>query len=250
MAAQSQAATASPLPATAPRGGNGGSGSGGSRSGPSAVGKAYLVVYNGVLAVAWGALLYVVAAGAGAGGSPKGINTAAARFARLPQLAALMEVIHAMIGLVPSSPLMALTQWGGKAHALFAILYGVPQVQSSWMGPVMLAVWALSEVIRYPWYALTTVGACPSYLTWLRYTMFIPLYPIGVACEMGLIWLSLHVVEADGRWSIHMPNQANFAFDYAMFLKVLLLVYPFVWWQLFSSLLRTRAKKLAKAKSD
>jgi very-long-chain (3R)-3-hydroxyacyl-CoA dehydratase len=32
----------------------------------------------------------------------------------------------------------------------------------------MLGCWGLGEVIRYPWYALSTAGACPHWLTWLR----------------------------------------------------------------------------------
>ncbi|KAG1671188.1 hypothetical protein FOA52_010124 [Chlamydomonas sp. UWO 241] len=68
---------------------------------------------------------------------------------------------------------------------------------------------------------------------------------------MGLMYLALPIVAADGRWSITMPNRVNWAFDYTAFLRVLLLLYPFMWWQLFSSLLTTRKKKLgAKSKSE
>ena len=33
---------------------------------------------------------------------------------------------------------------------------------------VLFAAWALSEVIRYPWYGATLAGRCPHWLTWLR----------------------------------------------------------------------------------
>ncbi|KAG1671190.1 hypothetical protein FOA52_010126 [Chlamydomonas sp. UWO 241] len=154
--------------------------------GPSAAGKAYLIAYNFAMAVLWGGLLFVVVQQVFNGASPQEITAAAAPFARVPQWAAALEVLHACVGLVPSSPVMALMQWGGKAHAMFTILYGVAEAQTSWLGPVLLAVWAVSEVIRYPWYALSTAGACPAWLTWLRYSMFLPLYPLGVVCEMGL----------------------------------------------------------------
>jgi very-long-chain (3R)-3-hydroxyacyl-CoA dehydratase len=41
-----------------------------------------------------------------------------------------------------------------------------------------------------------------------------------------------------------MPNSWNFGFDYAVFLKLVLLVYPLLWWQLYAMLLKTRSKKL------
>lgn len=51
------------------------------------------------------------------------------------------------------------------------------------------------QVIRYPWYAATTAGACPAFLTWLRYTAFIILYPIGVVSEVWLLVQALPSVK-------------------------------------------------------
>ena len=63
--------------------------------------------------------------------------------------------------------------------------------------------------------------ACPPLPpTPCRYTAFIPLYPLGVACEMALMWLALPLLASDGRWSIRLPNAANYAFDYAVFIRV------------------------------
>jgi hypothetical protein len=45
-------------------------------------------------------------------------------------------------------------------------------------------------VIRYPWYAATLLGACPTWLTFARYTAFIGLYPLGVVAEMVLLHVS------------------------------------------------------------
>ncbi|CAI7818724.1 unnamed protein product, partial [Closterium sp. NIES-54] len=57
---------------------------------------------------------------------------------------------------------------------------------------ILLLTWSLSEVIRYPQYAFSLLGCCPEWLTWLRYTAFIPLYPIGIfAGEIALMYSSL-----------------------------------------------------------
>ena len=36
---------------------------------------------------------------------------------------------------------------------------------------------------RYPFYSVQTIGYCPKWLLWLRYTAWIPLYPVGIICE-------------------------------------------------------------------
>ena len=48
-----------------------------------------------------------------------------------------------------------------------------------------------------------------------------------------------------------MPNRWNFGFDYPTFLKVLLCVYPLLFYQLYAYMFVQRKKKLAgeKAKS-
>jgi very-long-chain (3R)-3-hydroxyacyl-CoA dehydratase len=104
----------------------------------------------------------------------------------------------------------------------------------------------LSEIVRYPWYALGSAGINLRWLTWLRYSLFIPLYPIGVACELTAIYLALPELRRRGLWSVAMPNQLNFAFDYSVFITVMSVLYPYLFWGQYSSLLRTRKKKLGQ----
>ena len=51
---------------------------------------------------------------------------------------------------------------------LFGVVRAVPEVQRGPAVGAMLLAWALSEVIRYPWYATSLAGCCPHWLTWLR----------------------------------------------------------------------------------
>lgn len=53
----------------------------------------------------------------------------------------------------------------------------------------MLGAWAITEVIRYSYFALTlTSGKPPAALHWLRYHTFFILYPVGISSEAYLIW--------------------------------------------------------------
>lgn len=55
----------------------------------------------------------------------------------------------------------------------------------------MVLSWAMTEVIRYSFYAFSLVGVTISSLLYLRYTMFYILYPTGAFSEAFLIYAAL-----------------------------------------------------------
>ena len=55
----------------------------------------------------------------------------------------------------------------------------------------MVLSWALTEVVRYSFYACSLVGITLSALLYLRYTMFYILYPTGASSEAFLIYAAL-----------------------------------------------------------
>lgn len=73
--------------------------------------------------------------------------------------------------------------------------------------PVLVAAWAVADGIRYLYLALNLHGKAPRGLVWLRYvqpmldmtmkadedryTMFYPLYPIGIGAEWWLMYKSI-----------------------------------------------------------
>ena len=118
------------------------------------------------------------------------------------------------------SPVTAAMQWAGRSNVLFAVVRSVPEVQTSSAVGAMILAWALSEVVRYPWYAAGTAGVCPAWLTWLRYTAFIPLYPVGVVGEMLAVYQALPYIGERKLHSISLPNPWNFGFDYRIFMIV------------------------------
>jgi len=207
--------------------------------------EAYLVLYNVVQALGWAAVLGVSALEIHRTSSTDTVFAAAGLLVCYYQGLSLLEALHAATGLVRSGVAAALIQWVGRSHVLYAVLYQIPALHSSPAVAPLFIAWGLSEVIRYPWYAATTAGACPAFLTWLRYTAFIILYPIGVVSEVWLLVQALPSVKETGMYSFGMPNRLNFAFDYYTFLVAFVLpIYPFAWFQLYSQLLRARGKKL------
>ncbi len=50
------------------------------------------------------------------------------------------------------------------------------------MGVLLVCfAWSVTEVVRYSYYAFNILGFVPYLLTWCRYSLFIILYPLGVA---------------------------------------------------------------------
>lgn len=80
-------------------------------------------------------------------------------------------------------------------------------------------------MIRYPFYAMKEFEDVPFVITWLRYTTFIVLYPLGVASELAMVWLALPELKRTGLWSMPMPNVLNFDFHYYAFCFLAMLAY-------------------------
>ena len=57
----------------------------------------------------------------------------------------------------------------------------------------------------------------PYPLLWLRYSAFIPLYPLGVASELTMASLALPVIRVKRPLTLDMPNALNWGFDYYYF---------------------------------
>ena len=67
---------------------------------------------------------------------------------------------------------------------MLAVYHFLSQFQASRGFPLLLLAWTITEIIRYSFYALNLVGQNPYLVAWLRYTLFIVLYPLGVVGEL------------------------------------------------------------------
>lgn len=68
---------------------------------------------------------------------------------------------------------------------------------------ILIIVMFLQEIAQPPYVQL-----------WLRYSAFLPLYPLGVASELTMAYLALPIIKAKQPLSVHLPNLFNFGFDY------------------------------------
>lgn len=162
------------------------------------------------------------------------------------QSAAILEVLHCAVGLVPSSVVLTAFQVASRLFLTWAIAHSVPQVQDNPGVTAFVLAWSITEVIRYSFYAFSLLDRLPYIVQWCRYTFFFILYPIGVTGELVSIYSSLRHVAKSGLYSVSMPNVFNFAFDFHLFLIVVMLSYIPIFPQLYFHMVRQRKKVIGR----
>lgn len=215
----------------------------------SIVSKAWLILYNITMTAGW---LFIgtqmLEHFSANDGTHHGMYTSLERHILIFQTGALMEVLHALTGIVRSNPMLTLLQVSSRVFLVLAILYPIPEVHDALGVPFLLTAWTITEVVRYLYYTLALLQAVPYVLTWLRYTLFIVLYPMGVFGELNTIYNSLPIVKERGILSISMPNSWNFVFNYYYVLIGTFAVYIIYFPQLYFHMMAQRRKVLNPTK--
>ncbi|MEW5303599.1 MAG: hypothetical protein WDW38_009010 [Sanguina aurantia] len=226
----------------------------------SAAGNAYLLLYNLSLTIGWAYCLYltyqVVIL---QHGGPAELWTVLEFPLKIVQTSALLEVVHSATGLVRSPLAVTAMQVASRQWVLWGLLVPLPAATTTGgieLGEVagvklqlslvsLIVAWGLSEVIRYSFFAFKELGHIPYPSTWLRYTGFLVLYPVGVSSELAIAWMALPAIRQKQMWRLTMPNMLNFGFDYGMLCVVVMLTYIPGLPHLYSYMLTQRKKVLS-----
>ncbi|KAJ4964308.1 hypothetical protein NE237_024247 [Protea cynaroides] len=176
--------------------------------------RLYLGTYNWVVFVGWASVLYkalTILSGPGYQHVYGAVETPLL----LAQTAAVLEIIHSMVGLVRSPVSATLPQVFSRLYLTWGILWSFPQVRTHWLVSSLVISWSITEIIRYAFFGMKEVlGVAPSWLLWLRYSTFLVLYPTGISSEVGLIYMALPFIKESEKYCLRMPNKLNFSFDY------------------------------------
>uniref|UniRef100_A0A336MJD7 Very-long-chain (3R)-3-hydroxyacyl-CoA dehydratase n=1 Tax=Culicoides sonorensis TaxID=179676 RepID=A0A336MJD7_CULSO len=209
--------------------------------------KSYLIMYNLCMFVGYLYILIVMGIRyyRDAEHSMSGTYEAIGPAFKFCQLLQYLEVMHPMFGYVKGSTLIPFLQVSGRAFILFAM---IEVEERMWTKPVvfyLFIIWASIETVRYPYYLSQLFGLEVGFLTWVRYTIWIPLYPLGILCEGVIILRNIPYFEETKRLSLEMPNDLNMTFCMPTFMKIylLLLAVPGTY-LMMSHMAKTRAKKL------
>ncbi|PHT68776.1 hypothetical protein T459_28263 [Capsicum annuum] len=201
----------------------------------------YLFSYNFLQFLGWTTALFRILSNLISTKLVTGAYASAGELICLLQCCAFLEVIHGAIGIVPSGVVLPLMQWSGRTHFVLAIVRQIVEVKELPSMFITFSAWSLTEVIRYSHYALSCIGSPPYLITYLRYTAFILLYPVGVG--PGEIWLMYQALPFIKRGNLYANS---LPFSYYNFIKVLLVLYPLLWLKLYLHLFKQRRSKLGK----
>ncbi|GFR41267.1 hypothetical protein Agub_g1942 [Astrephomene gubernaculifera] len=234
-------------------------------------GNLYLMAYNLALVLGWGYCLYLtIDTMILKHGSTADLWKVVELPLKVSQTAAVLEVLHSAIGLVRSPVGITGMQVASRLWVLWGIVNLVPEATTrgavSLGGPslqlqlgglslplqlnlaTLLAAWSITEVVRYSFFAVKEMlRTVPYPLLWLRYSTFIPLYPIGVASELSMAYLALPTIRKQHMWSLDMPNAYNFGFDYTIACYIIIATYLPGLPQLYFYMLSQRKKVLQGA---
>lgn len=135
-----------------------------------------------------------------------------------------LEVMHPFFNYTEGITKIIFLQVSNRAFVLFCMIDAEPRMQTKPVVFYIFSIWAIVEVIRYPYYISRLLKIRISVLTWLRHTAWIPLYPLGFIFEGIVVIRNIPYFEETKKFTIDLPNSWNFAFYFPTFMKFYLLV--------------------------
>lgn len=154
------------------------------------------------------------------------------------QVFSLLEIYHAYKKWNNSSPFLCFIQTVAR---LFILFFSIRIIFVTFLKPipyfsevvyVMFVSWCIAEIIRYRYYVTLSFKQKNKIITWLRYSVFIICYPIGLTCEFFVMY-------------------NVFKYNNIIALKILILVTAIAYFiffpKLFKHLLKQRELKLHTA---
>ncbi|PTU17415.1 hypothetical protein P175DRAFT_0512162 [Aspergillus ochraceoroseus IBT 24754] len=153
--------------------------------------RAYLLLYNITSAILWLRILLIVVTSP----SNPSVYTLVEPWTRWTQSLAVVDILHAAMGITRAPIFTTSTQIFARTVQGWAINCGFPGVTAASPAyPAMLVAWSTADTVRYVYFVVLLVGVpVPSILKWLRSSLFIILYPIGIGSEWWLMYKATYV---------------------------------------------------------
>ncbi|KAG8053444.1 hypothetical protein GUJ93_ZPchr0001g30442 [Zizania palustris] len=211
--------------------------------------RLYLSVYNWIVFLGWVQVLCRVILALLDNGH-EAVYAAIERPLQFAQTAAIMEILHSIVGLVRSPVSATLPQISGRLFITWGILWSFPETHSHILVTPLIMSWSIAEVIRYSFFGMKeSFGFTPSWLLWLRYSSFVICFPVGIVSEVGVTYIAFPFMKASEKYCLRMPNQWNFSFDYYYASALLMALYFPGFLYLLRHMIAQRKKALSKAKT-
>uniref|UniRef100_A0A3Q3WMX9 Very-long-chain (3R)-3-hydroxyacyl-CoA dehydratase n=1 Tax=Mola mola TaxID=94237 RepID=A0A3Q3WMX9_MOLML len=140
------------------------------------------------------------------------------------QMMAALEVVNPLLGLVKTGFFPAMIQVTGRNVILFVIFGSLEDMQNKPVVFFVFYLWSTIEIFRYPFYMLACIGTEWKLLTWLRYSIWIPLYPLGVVAEAVAVIQSLPIFDETRLFSLPLPAVLGHSLSFSYTLQIYLVL--------------------------
>ncbi|XP_053144043.1 very-long-chain (3R)-3-hydroxyacyl-CoA dehydratase 4 [Hemicordylus capensis] len=124
---------------------------------------------------------------------------------RICQSLSILELLHIWLGLEEALFPPRLLQITERIITLFVVIASQEEVQGKYIVCILFFLWSFIDVVRYTYGMLGATGIYFRGLTWLHYTLWIPLYPLSVLAQAFVIYQSLPLFETSGTYSAQLP---------------------------------------------
>lgn len=200
----------------------------------NSVQKCYLFLYNTTLFVFFLQVHTTLISNAYSGTITDELLSKMCELVRYLTYAQLLESIHPILKLVPGGPFMPLFQVSGRLMVNQFLTDPLLREKCYPFPQIMFIVWSSIEIFRYSHYALKVAGINFYLITWCRYTLFMPLYPMGGTSEGFIIWRTAKHLEDMGfngsepssgvNFTAYIPKILRFYVIYALGPSVVFLI--------------------------
>jgi len=146
----------------------------------------WLITFNGITFLAWASFFALFIH------DGLQFTTTAVTALAVAQGLAIIEVMHAILGIAGSKWLLTLLQVSSRflvAAILVFMASSFPASGAANCGYVLIAfAWSITELVRCISYITDLTKRSNSVVKWLRYSLFFVMYPVGVTGEFLILY--------------------------------------------------------------
>merc|ERR1712137_138398 len=124
----------------------------------------------------------------------------------------------------------------------------IPACREGYIFSLLMLSWSTIEVVRYSFYATSLIGVQIYIHKWLRYTLFMILYPSGVFSEIMTLYLAIPYLQQHGLFGIKDFEVFETITMWYLAVFVLIFLYLPGFPVMFGHMLKQRSKTLSPPK--
>lgn len=136
------------------------------------------------------------------------------------QIAAFMEILHPIIGINKVGLRAPILNVCIRNFILFILIVPVKYFHTFPFTFILFFAWSLHEFIRFPHNLLMLHRMNHWILTWIRYSYWLLVYPVGIVASAIIVYISIGIADKKNRMVYSLPNMLNFSFSLSTFLKI------------------------------